>query len=466
MNQLLQQSSLYPAKWSNLNVNSVQTKTLTTDTLNLSTLTVNTLISTNDTINTLNSTNGTIDTLNSTNGTIDNLTTHNIEFGGIDGRPISYQMVESIDDFPPAVGNVITLLPRAYFVTSIMDLQGKRLVFPQNSSLAGTSLETSGFKSTGLPSGESLITCNYTLPLQNIRLESSEPNTTVFNLDATGNPSQSLDWTFVNIYNSPNIGTIKNFNNFIAFTMGFLNSSNLIFDGTDWGTISFTTSIFTPPAGQTALILPNTCTVSRRFRVLYSAFVVPPTSSGINFMANVPDSGYILDSISFTAGGTYLVGTSANDNKAAFSGCRGIQNSAEIGQYYLTVAAPTTISNTTSYFPLAGTTTAGAFNQRFTTSNNLLTYIGTIVKPFRVTGSVSLTSGNNNVVEIVVLYNGSPLAGSLQSTTTNASGRSENISFFGTVQLSQNDTIRVAVKNTTSATNVTAISLNVIVTDI
>ena len=371
--------------------------------------------------------------------------------------------VNTKDDLPTAVENVITLANDVtYYFTTTVDLTGDRMVGGSNTVILGSSSENSRITSTGLGVGVALFTTEWTTPIRHVTFQDVD---TAIAIDGSVNSPLALDWTGVNFLNVDNIGLIDTCDNFIYSKGAFLNSQNLQFDGSH-GTIGIDNSIFvgTGSAGNILDIL-STCTITRRFRLIYSSMVVFGSSVGINVnsSATIPTEGYILDTINFSGGGTYLSGVSYTDNKTRFVNSKGIENTAEIGNYYMTNnATATTISTVDTPVKALGTTTANAINQKFTHTDNRLTYVGALIRDFQVTATASLTSGNNNVIGLYVAKNGVVIASSEMYSTTSSGGRAESITCQTILELNEGDYVEMYVENTTAATNITVEYLNVI----
>lgn len=375
-------------------------------------------------------------------------------------HPENMVFVDSPSNLPLSQNGVITLVDETtYYITKEIDLLGDRIVSGQDTVIIGSSSENCRIKSTGLT--DPLITSQYSLPLRHITLEAS----TIFDLDANGNPNQALDWYGVNLENSSNIGRIADYSNFIASSMAFLSASGLTFDGS-FGTIAISESLFTGTDPGTIITIPATATITRRFRIAYSSFVVTGSGVGVNVStsASIPVEGYIYDTCNFSGGGTYTAGVAYDDNKARWSENRGINNSAAITGYYMQGnATATTISGTGTPVKVAGTTTQYSISQRFSHSNNRATHIGAITRDFKVTAILSLTSGNGHQIGVYIAKNGTVINESETYLTTNASGRLENGSVHTIAELLENDYIEIFVENNTAVTNVMVEDLNVIV---
>lgn len=374
--------------------------------------------------------------------------------------------VSSKDDLPTAVGGVITLADNVtYFFTTMVDLTGDRLVCGENTTLLGGSSENCRIKSTGL-TGTALITSNYSLPIRNITIEAD----VALNLDGTGNATAALDWFGVNFTDCNTVGTIKTYSNFIMQDSAFLNAGGLTFDGTI-GTIGMTQCLFDCNGTNTVFILPATLTVTRRFRIIYSSFVVTAGQTGINVnvSATIPTESYILDTVNFAGGGTYLTGVTHTSNDALFINCVNITNTAVNGQLYMqSNATATVISNTNDFVKVAGTTTPSSDNAKFSHSNNRLTCDAVISRKYLIQCTLSFTSGNANVCEFG--FYDSQLAGiripSRTKSTANAAGRAENVVFSCVVTMKAGDYLEIHARNTSAATNITVDQMNFVITEI
>lgn len=378
----------------------------------------------------------------------------------------NFVLVDSKDNLPAAVSGVITLLDGVtYFITSTVDLTGDRLVCGNNTTIIGGSSENCILKSTGLSASTALISSIYSLPMRNIAITHG----TALNLDATGNATAALDWFGVNFVNCATVGTIKSYSNFIMTDCALLSSANMTFDGTI-GTVGFNQCLFSGIAGQTTLNFPSTLTVTRRLRVIYSSFVAFGGATAIFVDPAVTFSGgaenYILITVNFSGGATYTGGIDYTSNLALFQNCKGITNTASIGLMSFTNNATENPITTQGVFEkVLGTTTASTSNQKFTHTNNRLTYSGGITKEFIVTASVSASSVVTNAATILIRIakNGVTIADSESQATTSASGRNENFFCQTILQLAPNDFLEVFIANNTNANNLLASELNLIV---
>ncbi len=374
------------------------------------------------------------------------------------------QFIYTKEDLPDAESGIITLnAHKTYYFASDVDLTGDRLAGGQDTTILGTSSENASITSTGLGVGVALFTTEWTTQIRNITFKDVD---TALNINGITNNPVALDWTGVNFSNVPNIGTINTCDNFIYTKGAFLNSKGLNFTGTH-GTVAFNQSLFSGDGLAGSLIsLDASCTITRRFRMIYSSVVAFSSTVGldINTSATIPTESYILDTVNFSGGGTYTSGVTYLDNKVRWEGNKGITNTSEFANYYMTNnATATTIAASNTAYKISGTTTANSINQKFSHSNNRATYTGQIVRDFEVSAIVSFTTGNNKVIGLYVAKNGTVITESEMYATASGSGRAESISVQTIVQLQENDYIELFVENETDTTNVTVEYLNLTV---
>jgi len=378
-----------------------------------------------------------------------------------------FTFVSGIYNLPNFYNSIIYLKDNTtYFICNSLDLLGKRLVGGQNTTILGGSSENCRLKSTGLSAGTALISSAWSLPIRNITIEHG----TALNLDATANANQALDWFGVNFTDCATVGTIKNYNNFIMNDSAFLNSQGVTFDGS-FGTIAFGNTLFDNRTSGTSIILPATLTITRRFRIVYSSFVCLSGETGINVNASatIPEEKYILDTVNFSGGGTYLTGVTSTSNKSLFIACVGITNTNVNGQLYMqNNATVTTVASANVFYKVLGTTTASADNAKYLHSNNRLTNDAIIPRKFLIQCNLSFNSTNSNVCQFG--FYDSVLATirtpSKTKSTANASGRAENVSFNCVVTHKQGDYLEIHAANTTGANNITVTDMNFVITEI
>lgn len=376
----------------------------------------------------------------------------------------SFQIISQLSDLPAPVADVITLLPdTTYYFINKLDMLTNRLILSQGTVLRGASSVSCGIENGSTP----LISSNYTLDINNFSVTNSNY---VFLVDS--NPlTDNAYISNVTFTGCGYLGSFKDLFSVIFTSCSFTDSGDLEFDGTI-GTLAVDNCLGIPRDSTRMIHVLSSCTITRRFRVTYSSFVVDLAATGIdvNASAIIPDESYILDTCNFSGTSSfYLGGLDQTSNKALFVNCKGITNTAVIGQAYMQGNATATVIASSSVFTkVLGTTTAGPNNSKYTHSNNRLTCGASIERKFLVICQLSFTSGNNQTCEFG--FYDSTISGirvpSRTTVTTNGAGLAENVSFTSVISHKSGDYIEVHCANNTSATNITVQSMNFIITEI
>lgn len=139
------------------------------------------------------------------------------------------------------------------------------------------------------------------------------------------------------------------------------------------------------------------------------------------------------------------------------------------GQLYMRDnAIETIISSSDTFYKVLGTSIPSFDNYKYIHSNNRLTNDDYISGKYLLHCNLSFNSGNNHVCEFG--FYDSNLAGvrtpSKTKSTSNGSGKAENISFTCVVSHSIGDYIEVWCSNKTSAQNITVTDMNLIISEI
>ena len=390
---------------------------------------------------------------------------------------VTEQNIDTLSDLPPAANGVITLEANsAYHVTGHIDLLGARLETAGIVAIIGSSSETASFTSTGLANSIPILTSRYTMPVRDITFKNV--HTGVY-LDDNGgvNAPLALDWRGVNFVNVPNVGTIGTVDNFIFETGAFLNSQNLIFSGTI-GTVGMVNSLFQGP-GTTGDIfkIANTASITRRFRIIYSAMIITGSTQGINVVsgATIPSERFILDTVNFSGGGTYLAGITTKDERALFVNLVGVLNTTAIGQMYMkNNATATDVITQNTLYRMAGTTeTATSINQKFShiVANNTLRSTGAITRTFHAVATFTILAPQNNVIGVYLAKK--PAADALNAATQVITESEVTLTAAGTkpdagtvqaiLDMATSDEIYLVVQNTSGTGDITVQYMNMVI---
>ena len=374
-------------------------------------------------------------------------------------------------DLPVAVNGVINLAQNAtyYFLTHV-DLLGDRVICADNTTILGASSENCSITSTGLSASEFLIYSDYTLPIRHITIKDVTKAIGINTSDLGAQPI-ALDWTGVNFSGCTTNLDCGEIDNFI-FSKGAILGGGTIKFTSSVGTIGIDNSLFVGSGADYNIIeLTATCIVTRRFRIIYSSIVAFGSTKGIDVdvSATVPTEAYILDTINFSGGSTYLVGLNQTSNSSLFKECVGIENTAVNGQIYMIDnATSTSIALQDTFYKIAGTTTPSSDNSKYTATDNRLTNDAVVERKYLITCNLSFTSGNGKVCEFGFYDSklGSVRTPSRTKATANASGRAENVSFNCVVNHAKDDYLEIWASNTTDTTDITVTDMNFVITQI
>lgn len=410
--------------------------------------------------------------------------------GGIVIVPKEFAFVSSKSDLPTSVNGVITLEDNyTYFFTQTVDLEGDRLVAGDNTTILGGSSENCRIKSTGISTTTPLLSSVYSLPIRNITFEAPY----AINLVASIPSVHALDWFGVNFTNCAKVGIISSYNNFILLDGAFLSSQDLTFDGT-MGTVGFNQCLFSGNFGlggtKSILNFPSTFICRRRIRVTVCSFVVPSGYTGITVQDGVifqnasgvynPES-FILQTCNFSGPGITSTGilpnalgisthTNINGSDSFYEGNRGINNTFVVGQLYMkNNATQTSFASTDTYVKVAGvTTTTGATNSKFTTTDNRLTCQAGVQREYltQVSATIVATVGTTCSIGIYDSSNGN---GILEASTLEFEAIANNPVTVHITDVHTHivgDYIEVHISNLETTDPVTITQMNVLVTQL
>jgi hypothetical protein len=219
------------------------------------------------------------------------------------------------------------------------------------------------------------------------------------------------------------------------------------------------------------------CIITRRFRIIYSSVVAFSSTVGVNVNASatIPTEAYILDTVNFSGGGTYLSGLTHTSIKSLFIACVGIVNTESLGSMYMkNNAVATVISVEGDRYNIAGVTEANGVNQRFThdVATNTLQYVGVQSKVFHINLTFTISPASNNQkygIYIGVNRGGAidPAADRISESeayiNTPQSGRADAAGIQALVKLDTNDRVYMIVQNVTGTADVTVEFMNLVI---
>jgi len=373
--------------------------------------------------------------------------------------------VSSMADLPAVVlGEIFINTGRLYYFLRVVDLGGAILRIG-SCAIQGISQELAGIENAE-------VIVNDTATLSSILFRSC-----TIEIDA---PLGAYDWQHINFYDCNSI-EIKQADNLVLDTIGFINTYNVVISGTINSFILAPNCIFRSILEPTATFLKiaSTAVITRRIRIQDSVFQTSfVTQNSIVFEAgaSIGIESFIVKTVRFTGPGTAVTGINGDNDKAFFFEAigTGVINSTAIANMYMkNNLVPTLVTVIGDRYPMLGITQFGPIYQKFihNLSENSLVYSSIVQRIFTVRVTYTVLSGSNNVVGVYIgiARSGFPIdptanriSESEMYTTTNGA-RPENSVVQCIVTLNQGDRIYCIVQNTTAATNITISFFNMIV---
>ena len=365
--------------------------------------------------------------------------------------------ITNVDQFPTPVGGIIYLPANtAWHIVGTVDLLGSRLVMQGPVAITGNSRTISTLQSTGLPAAQALISTTYVASLRLLSLL-APVGCSILNVVGTATAFFAYQVGFGDGVACGSAGAFSGtLSNVLVIECTFTNvTSGFSFDGTI-SSVVFEDSLFSSSTltGSYAT-LAATLTAQTRIRFSGTVFRVFTGGTGITDLgATLPIAGFILLLCNFSGAGTYLNGISDTDIETRFVENVGITNTLSVAQLTMTnnvVSTPVTVNEWT---PILGTVAVKNL-ARFTHLDRVVTYLDVGTNPFIIHASISLSTGNNQELEITFTKNGTAQPDYAAHVTSTGSGAVSSTAIIYFTQLSTNDSVGIAVKNLTSGSAVT-----------
>lgn len=318
--------------------------------------------------------------------------------------------VNSIDDLPQPVGNVITLEDQTLyeFAPGLLDLGTNVLVCPQFCSLRGQGTFVTTILSS-VTGGDTFITSTTAggvLHIEGMQFNFSDPNFTLFALE---NLEQVLVTSSFFIGEGI-IGRIANVNTTrfgaLCSLVGF--SGGLELDGTLGSTFFDRTgfvNIGSSPASKYVYTLPTT-TIGLWMSFAGCRIIIPSGTIGIEIdPATTFALGYHKLEIvgcSFDFGGTPVSGITPDNSNAFARANFGVRDSRAYASYYVDTPSATNFVSAGVAVKANGQTTSLG-ERGFTQNDNQITYDVPTPIQLRITASAFITPANP-VTTSVTLY--------------------------------------------------------------
>ena len=246
--------------------------------------------------------------------------------------------------------------------------------------------------------------------------------------------------------------------------------NNTVFNATDGITFSGTwsagirVSLFVGISGVTGLTYfseGTALTFGSRF-ISNANLNIPTSGAGYNFSESnfLNDGQFELLSGDLSGAGSPVTGITQSNVKSKWRDNNGLSNTYVGTRWQVTTETATTVGAANTYYKLAGTTTYEDEQWFSNTTDNAPVYDSTNEIECVINGTMSISSGNNNQIQVeirqwddsaagyVVIHEHGPI-------TMSGAGAGENIALLGFASLAISDRIEVWAQNLTGATNIT-----------
>lgn len=172
------------------------------------------------------------------------------------------------------------------------------------------------------------------------------------------------------------------------------------------------------------------------------------------------DGEFELLAGTYSGAGTPVTGITRGNTKCKWRDNNGLSNTYVGARWSLTTEIATSIGASNTYVKLAGTTTYADEQWFSNATDNAFVYDSTNPIECVIAGTMSLSAGNNNQVQVKVVQWDDSISDYIDihehgPITMSGAGVGENISILGYADLEINDRIEVWVQNLSAATDIT-----------
>lgn len=351
---------------------------------------------------------------------------------------------------------------KQYYIDGSIDMTGVTCTIPST----GIQISGEGFDVSELICADNTYTmfvedggCGNVV-ISDISISVTGTSSQVF--DLTGNAgTEAFEVIQVNFNSCTSLGELND------FTQGF-ESGNGRFGGTpeltlsgDWTGGYRITSSIARGLSTTTLFKAGTALVlnGRFFTDLNMEGQTDSEFSDFSASNIANDGDFEIITADFTRVTDPLPNITGASVKARFRDNAGISNTYVGSQWVLTAEAQTIISTQSVAVKIAGTTTYSGEAWFDNTTDNATRFISQEPVEVRISGTVSLTGGNNDQVIIIIRQWDDSAAGWIDIhehpvITLDGSGRGENIAVLGIASMEDQDRIELWVSNESGISNI------------
>lgn len=371
----------------------------------------------------------------------------------------NYVVVKSLSDFPTPVSGVITLKGNvSYHINGNVDILNNRIELGVNTLIFGINRTTDILRASTLTGSMFHAAGKFTF-MRDIQI--SCPNGSLF--DLTGGVVQLLA---VSLTTTANFGTMNNMSivslRNIASTQRIFTVGGLVLSGS-CGNFSLVDALLIDNVGTFINFGTSTWDSVIIDRNNFTVNAGQTGFSGATGSANINTGGNgNVGGNNFTGLGIYHSGINHSDILWKFYDNGGMRNTLEHGGYNMVGNATiTSIATVSAPVKIAGTTTASSV-EKFTHTDNKLTYNGVddITLATQFVASFYSDVNATKTWRFFIAKNGSVLSTSTQKISTTSNALLYVVISCEMVDYSTNDYVEAWVQNDTDDTDLTVDTLN------
>ena len=380
------------------------------------------------------------------------------ELYGLIGGANNTVIINSIDDFPAPVGNVITLEDnKVYFI-------GTQIVTDKQFECAQNNIFTSGnpFWPALIYTGTGTMFSGYNVSFALDRIVVSCPNAPAFSFGADAGQSPTFGLNLAAVAECQKAGTFNNLRSINITNSSFFScSAGITIQGTDnWSALS----VLRLRVESTLRITGIDLTTSTHESFELSDYIIVGTagSVGINGLVNngniKPNFIGSIQRCEFTAGVTPLSGITTDDIRYSFIGNSGVQDSTVDANPYLTTATTVTVNTAGVYEKInqSNWSFSEASRLSVSTDGDVTNELEQPIK-VQINGSITLekVGGGADLLTARLVYNDLPNDPQSAVTTLGTDNTNPtNIGLVGIFNLNPGDSVSIYVANNNSTSNV------------
>lgn len=353
---------------------------------------------------------------------------------------------------------------KLYLVDGAIDLGDASIDVP----VGGLQIAGLGFDISSLTSTGPIFTYSgaYSGDIQLLDLSLTSPS--VFDLDNDGN-NGAVESTRVNFVSCASLGSLSGYRQGLWSGVGVIFCTDGITLNDTWsGGFAVVDSIIIGGFTGTMLKTGTGLTFGGSIRSNINALGLGSGGEVCDFAPSniLSNGGFVMEDVRVPQGSNAFPNMPTSSIKARFRNCSGTDNTSVGGECAITATGETVISVADTLYEITATG-AGNILEWFSLSNtNRLVYDSDQTIRVSVSGALSFTGSNNDEMRVQIrMWDDSASAyvnvGTEYEATLNggpSGSRGENVSFYGTATMDQNDRIEIWIKNKGGTGNISTVS--------